>query len=279
MNRSLGAIGLSLLAALGWGIADFSGGLATRKANAFGVVVISQMISVPLVGLLILFVPEPSLSVQDCLWAAAAGMGGGLGLAAFYAALARGRMALTAPVSAVLGASMPVVFGIITEGLPTPLQLIGFGLALVGIWLVSNPSGPGGPPGWLGLALVAGVGFGMFFICIDHVGEGAVFVPSLFTRLGSLLLLMGIVIARRQPWLPGKAAMPIVALAGVFDVAANILYIAATQHGRLDIATIIGSQYPAVTVILAAILLKERLASLQAVGVGAILLAIVLFAL
>jgi drug/metabolite transporter (DMT)-like permease len=278
MSHSLNAVGFGLLAALAWGIGDFSGGLATRRANALGVVVAAQVISLPLIGLLILAFPEPALSPQDWLWAGAAGVAGGLGLVALYTALSRGQMALTAPVAAVLGAAIPIAFGAMTEGLPTALQLIGFGLALLGIWLVSDPFHPGRSPTGLGLALVAGTGFGLFFICIDRVSAGSVFQPPLFTRLGSSALLSLVAVTRRQKWLPGRKALPIVVLAGVFDVAGNILFMAATQHGRLDIATILGSQYPAVTVVLAGIVLKERFAPLQAVGVGAILLANVLIA-
>jgi drug/metabolite transporter (DMT)-like permease len=278
MSHSLNAVGFGLLAALAWGIADFSGGMAARRANALGVVVAAQAISLPLIGLLILAFPEPALSPQDWLWAGAAGVAGGLGLVAFYTALSRGQMALTAPVAAVLGATIPIAFGAMTEGLPTAPQLIGFGLALLGIWLISDPFSRDQSPTGLGLALVAGAGFGLFFICIDQVSVGSVFQPPLFTRLGSSILLSLVAITRRQKWLPGRKALPIVVLAGVFDVAGNILFMAAAQHGRLDIATILGSQYPAVTVILAGIVLKERVVPLQAVGVGVILLANVLIA-
>ncbi len=277
--HDLTAIGLGLLAALAWGIGDFSGGLATHRANAFGVVVASQFISLPLVGGLILLFQEPALLPQDRLWAGAAGVAGGLGLVAFYTGLSRGQMALTAPIAALLGAAIPVVFGIVTEGLPRVPQIAGFGLALLGIWLISNPLRRNGPPAGLGLALAAGIGFGLFFICIDRLGPGPVFRPALVTRLASSGLLSLIAITRRQKWLPGRASLPIVALAGIFDVAGNILFLAAVQHGRLDIATILGSQYPAVTVILAGIVLRERLAPLQMGGVVTILLANALIAL
>lgn len=279
MSYSLGAVGFGLLAALAWGVSDFSGGLATRKANAFGVVVTAQIVSLPLIGFLILAFPEPMLSPQDRLWASAAGIVGGLGLVALYVALSKGNMALTAPIAAVLGAAIPILSEMATEGLPTRLQIIGFALALVGSWLVSGAKRSEGNSGGLGLALLAGLGFGLFFIFIDRIDNGSVFRPTLYIRIASSALLSLIATVRKQKWLPGIKALPIVVLAGIFDIAGNILFITATQHGRLDVATALGSQYPAITVIAAGIVLKERLMPLQTVGVVAILLANVLIAL
>jgi drug/metabolite transporter (DMT)-like permease len=279
MSQSLTAIGFGLLAALAWGIGDFSGGFATRRTNAFGVVVASQLISLPLIGLLIYAFPEPALSTQDRLWAAAAGVAGGLGLVAFYMALAGGSMALTAPVGGVLGAAIPLVFGMATEGLPSWPQAAGFILALSGIWFVSGGTRPEGNAGGIGLAMLAGLGFGLFYIFMDRVSVASVFGPPLIARMASSAILSLIAITRRQKWLPGRKVLPIVILVGIFDVAGNILFLAATQRGRLDVASVLSSQYPAITVLLAGLVLRERLAPLQTVGVVAILLANVLIAL
>ena len=131
-----------------------------------------------------------------------------------------------------------------------------------------------GRPRGLGLALLAGFGFGSFFILISLVSRGAVFWPLAAARLSSFLFMLVVALIRRQEVLPKKAVLPVVLLAGALDVAGNAFFVLATHTGRLDVAAILSSLYPAVTVLLASIMLKERVTRLQAVGILVALVAV-----
>jgi drug/metabolite transporter (DMT)-like permease len=230
-----------------------------------------------LIGLALLW-GEALPANADLAWGLAAGMAGVVGIAALYRALAIGRMGLVAPVSAVITAALPTLFGMITEGLPSALTLGGFGLALLGVWLVAGAGGAEGGRAGLGLALLAGCGFGVFFVLVDRAGASAVFWPLAAARCGSLVLVLPFALARRQLARPELRLLATVLLAGALDVAGNAFFVLATQSGRLDIAAILSSMYPASTVLLAALLLGERITRPQVAGIGAVLAAIVLIA-
>jgi len=272
------APGLSLAAAASWGAADFSGGLATKRVNPFGVVVVAHGTGLLFMLLLALLAKEPVPSRISLLWGMAAGLVGGIGLAALYKALAIGKMGVNAPLSAVIAALLPLLFSFSTEGLPRPLQLVGFVLALISIWLIAAQPGASGGREGLGLAVVAGIGFSGFLLFSKLAGAHALFWPLVFARLASLLLMLAIVLISRPEWKPAKGALPYMLVAGVLDSGANALYVAATQHGRLDVAAVLSSLYPASTVILARVLLKERLSQPQSAGIVAALIAVPLIA-
>ncbi len=208
------------------------------------------------------------------MWGSVAGLAGAVGLVAFYQALSVGRMGVVAPIAAMLSAAIPVLFGALIEGLPGPLQLIGFVLAFIAVGLISGLGVVKGRPKGLGLALLAGLGFGSFFILISRVSHGAIFWPLAAARLSSLLFLFAVVLIRRQKVLPEKSVWPVVFLAGALDVAGNVFFVLATHTGRLDVAAILSSLYPAVTVLLATIILKERVTRLQTIGILVALVAI-----
>ena len=269
---------MSLAAAASWGAADFSGGLATKRVNPFGVVVVAHGTGLLFMLLLALLAKEPVPSRISLLWGMAAGLVGGIGLAALYKALAIGKMGVNAPLSAVIAALLPLLFSFSTEGLPRPLQLVGFVLALISIWLIAAQPGASGGREGLGLAVVAGIGFSGFLLFSKLAGAHALFWPLVFARLASLLLMLAIVLISRPEWKPAKGALPYMLVAGVLDSGANALYVAATQHGRLDVAAVLSSLYPASTVILARVLLKERLSQPQSAGIVAALIAVPLIA-
>ncbi len=278
MGNGLAAVGFGLAASLSWGTSDFSGGLATKRTPVFGVMAVSYGVGLVLLVALALVRAEPVGRLADLTWAAAAGVSGGLGLAAQYRALAVGRMGIAAPVAAVLGAAIPVVFSAAAEGLPGPMQLGGFALAILGVWLISRPSSLGGHPDGLGLALVAGFGFGLFFVLMDQVSDGAVFWPLVSARGCSLVIMLILALSSRRAWLPTRRALPVVLLAGVLDVGGNTFFLLASQAGRLDVASVLSSLYPAVTVLLARFVLDEHVSRVQAAGVTAALIAIPLIA-
>ena len=279
MFHGLSNVGFALAASLSWGAGDFSGGLATRRAQVLSVVVGAYAVGLIMLIALALVWSEPFPTTLDLMWGSVAGLAGAVGLVAFYQALAVGRMGIVAPIAAMLSAALPVLFGAFFEGLPGPLQLIGFVLALIAVGLISGLGVVKGRPKGSGLALLAGLGFGSFFILISRVSNGAVFWPLAAARLSSLLFLLAVVLIRRQKVLPEKSVWPVVILAGALDVAGNVFFVLATHAGRLDVAAILSSLYPAVTVLLATIILKERVTRIQAIGIFVALVAIPLISI
>ncbi len=274
MFHGLSTVAFALAASITWGAGDFSGGLATRRAQVLSVVVGAYTVGFIVLVALALIWSEPFPTTLDLIWGSVAGLAGAVGLVAFYQALAVGRMGIVAPLAAMLSAAVPVLFGAFIEGLPGPIQLIGFVLTFIAVGLISGFGVVKGRPKGLGLALLAGLGFGSFFILISRVSHGSVFWPLAAARLSSLLFLLVVVLIRHQKVLPEKSVWLVVFLAGALDVAGNVFFVLATHAGRLDVAAILSSLYPAVTVLLATIILKERVTRLQAIGIVVALVAI-----
>ena len=212
----------------------------------------------------------------DLLWGALAGLLVMAGYGFLLRGFASGRMGIVAPVSGVLATAIPVIFTAFTEGLPRGLQLLGFGLALVSIWMLSRPEKFGGRPAGLGMAVLAGVGFGGFFTALDQVGENAVFWPLATGRLIACVLMLTFAFSTRRSLIPQVPPLALLALLGLLDVGGNLFFLLAVQTGRLDVAAVLASFYPAVTAILAWLITKEHMARLQVVGAAAAVLAIAL---
>jgi drug/metabolite transporter (DMT)-like permease len=278
LDPGLLAVVLGLAAALTWGAGDFSGGLASRRADVFWVVALSQGVGLVLLAGLALLFGEPVPSAEGLAWGGAAGLAGGAAVAALYRALAIGQMGIAAPVTAVLAAAAPVLYGAVSEGAPGGLQVAGFGAALIGVWLLARPSGESGRPRGLALAIFSGLGIGAFLILLNQAGQAALFWPLVAARVASFTVMLVVVLAGRRPWGPVRGLLPLVLLAGVMDVAGNALYVMATQVGRLDVSAVLSSLYPASTILLAWLLLKERVSRSQGLGIAAALVAIPLIA-
>lgn len=281
LNPELAAVTFGLLSALSWGAGDFNGGLATRKTSVVGVVFISHLAGWILLAGLALITGEALPSAADMIWGAVAGLVGLIGLVALYRALASGHMGIAAPVSGVLTAALPVVFSIGTRGLPHAAQLVGFGLAFLAIWFVSFTRTGRHEAGNIGMALLAGCGFGIFFILLDQVQAGAVFWPLVAARTVTTTVMAAVLLVnRRSNLLPnGRGLLGLVLLSSVLDAAGNVFFLAAAQAGRLDIAAVVSSLYPASTLLLARFFLKETLSRMQLAGVLVALAAIVLITL
>jgi drug/metabolite transporter (DMT)-like permease len=268
---------LGLASAVSWGAGDFCGGLASKRASAYGVVITSQAVGAAILGALAILYGERVPLVNDLIWGALAGAMGAIGLLALYRGLASGRMGVVAPVSGVVGAAIPVLAGAMFQGLPTALKLTGFGAALAGVWFISRPAEADAVRAAdIGLALMAGVGFGLFFVLIDQGNDRSVFWPLLAARAASLTLTGGVARLRGEPLAPERSLWPLTALAGALDASGNAFFVLAAQAGRLDVASVLSSLYPASTVLLAWLVLKERLHRWQTVGVLAALAAIVM---
>ena len=270
----------ALSAAAAWGSGDFTNGMVARRIGPFDSVLISYAIGMLALVFIALVRGEAFPAAADLIWGALAGLSGMAGLGFLLRGFATGRMGIVAPVSAILATTVPVIFAAFTEGLPGELQILGFGLALVGIWLLSRPSAElGGRPGGLGMALLAGLGFGGFFILLSRINASAVFWPLVAGRLASILLLLLIALFTRRVISPTRSALGLLTLAGILDAGGNLFFLLAVQSGRLDVAAVLGSLYPAATTILARLVARESMPRLQAVGVVTAVLAIVLITL
>ncbi len=286
----LGAM-LALLAAVSWGGGDFSGGMGVKAAGgtargALRVVISGHAMSLVALSAVLLMQGGLTLASRPVAWALGCGVVAGLSLSAFYIALARGTMGTSAAVSGLLAAAIPAAVGIVLEGRPSGLRLAGFLLAAAAIWLVAAPA-PGAPPEsgevmWL--ALAGGVGFGLYFAGLKFANPLGVVAPMAFARCGSLVtsaVLLGLLSTRpggeenRPGWLPRAAWLWALGVA-VLDTGGNLLYIAATRAGRLDVAAVLAALYPASTILLAAAVLHERPGRRQRVGMLVAVAAVVL---
>ncbi len=260
-----------------WGAADFSGGLATKKTNVYSVVLISQVIGGLFLALTALLFGERVPPADDLLFGALAGVAGAIGLLGLYSGLAHGRMGIVAPLTAVLSAAIPIVFSLFSEGIPPQIQIIGFALTLVAVWLLSGAGGQTAiQPVEIGYAVLAGTGFALFFILIDQANDVSVFWPLVAARVASVTF-MGLFVVVRGVWQrPSRQQMPIIIFAGVLDALGNAFFTIAARLGRLDLAAVLSSLYPATTVLLAQLILHERLNRNQWLGVLIALAALIL---
>ncbi|RPH58421.1 MAG: DMT family transporter [Chloroflexi bacterium] len=279
INIGIESVALGLVAALTWGAGDFSGGVATKRASAYSVVIVAHIASLfMVVGLAILF-KEPVPPLQSWLWGGVAGLCGGFGLILLYSALAGGRMSLAAPVSALVAAAIPVIIAAFTQGLPGLLVMIGFAIALAAIWLVSGGGGHGFRLADLRTPMVAGVSFGLFFICLHQASGESILWPIVAVRIVSISSLLGYSLLTRQSIIPSRASLFPILMSGLLDTIGNGAYALAAQLGRVDVAAVLGSLYPGSTVLLAWLILKERMSGKQILGIAAALAAIVLITL
>lgn len=275
------AIGSAVL----YGAADFTGGLATRRAGTIPVVILSQASGLILLALVLPLLSDSSPSRADLLWGALAGLTGGIGVALLYRALAIGVMAVVAPITAVCAVAIPVAVSVLLGERPGPLAAIGMALGIGSIVLVSqqSPAAHSDPASsaaarrsGVGTALASGVLIGFFFLTLARTGSDAGMWPIVVARLVSVTLFTIVALSRRiSIRMPAQLAI-LALVCGVIDMLANVLYLLAAREGPLSIVVTLSSLYPASTVLLARIVLGERLNWLQSVGVGCALAAVVL---
>ena len=276
MDSSLASAALGLTTAATWGAGDFCGGLAAKRASVYGVVIGAHAAGAVLfLGLALgsREAPPPLANLAAC---GAAGLFGSLGLLALYRALATGHMGIAAPVSGVLSAAVPVGAGALLEGGPGGFRLTGFVLAAIAVWLVSRTVDGVFRVRDLGLPAAAGFGFGLFIVIIGHASASGVFWPLVAARIASLSALTLVALFSRQSLLPARHQLPLVAVAGLFDGSGNAFLVLAAHAGRLDVAGVLASLYPAITVLLACVFLHERISRWQLAGLVLALSAIVI---
>lgn len=271
--------GFGLLSALFSGVGDVCGGVATRQARPFCVVLVAEIAGAVLLLLAALIFQQPLPQPADLAWSAAAGIAGASGLLALYTALGRGQMGIVAPLSAVIAAVVPIAAGALLEGLPSPAQLTGFVFALLAVWLLTNTGAARQPGRELRLALIAGLAFGCYFVLIDQAAPASGLWNLSFARAVPAVLLVALLRAMRHPLLPPRKVLPLNLLNGSLDASGSVCFVLAAHLGRLDVASVLASLYPAATLVLACLVLRERLARPQAMGAAAAFVAILLIVL
>lgn len=274
---------LSVLAAVVYGSADFLGGLASRRTSALTVVTLSQAVGLAVVLAVIPLLPAARLGRNDLLWGAAAGVLGAAGVGLLYRALAIGTMSVVAPLTAVFAAIVPIGAGVARGERPGRLAILGIGLAIGAIVLVSHSPSENEPhPARAAsrrsifIALAAGIVIGLFLVALDGASDAAGMWTLVVARGASMALLLPFALARGLRPAHG-AGLPILA-GGVLDMGANILYLLAVSTGMLSVVATLVSLYPAATVILARVVYGERLRMLQKFGVVLAILSVVLIA-
>ncbi|HEX4631358.1 MAG TPA: DMT family transporter [Chthoniobacterales bacterium] len=276
---------LALASAVLYGSADFFGGLTARRANTIATVVWSQFAGLVLLLLAIPFLPATIVSSRDWIWGFVAGLSGGIGVAFLYRALAVGTMAVVAPTTAVIAAMIPVLFAFFMGERLRSLTFAGVALALIAIFLVSRPprleqpdrkkTSGRFPPGF-GLAVTSGVLVGIFFLSLARTTMAAGMWPLVAARISSIGLFAIIALVAKRTLRMDRTASATATLGGALDMAANAVFMTAARIGPLSIVVTLASLYPASTVILARIILKEHLSRTQIAGIACALLAVVL---
>ena len=274
-----------ILSAASWGAADFIGGIATKRTAAYRVLFLAEVASLFPFLITAILIREPVPPIRDLVWGAAASLVGLAGLTILYRALADGRMSITAPTSAMLAAVVPVIFGLLTLGIPAPATIIGFGLAFGAVWLISQTDALN----WrlplqglrnlsdLRLPLFSGIFFGFYFVLIHNATQHAFFWPLVAARFAGFVAFGLYALITHQPALPPRDVWGYSIVNGLIDIAGNAFFVLSAQAGRVDVAAVLGAFYPASTVLLAWILLKERVNYVQATGIALAFAAIVLF--
>jgi drug/metabolite transporter (DMT)-like permease len=286
----IGSVGFGLLSALSWGAGDFAGGLAARRLSVLTALAGGQTIGlVAALGLLALS-GEAAPPAFALAIAGLAGMSGVFGLASLFRALATGPMGLVAPAVAVIGAGVPAVVGIVRGDALSAVQLVGLVAALVAVTIASRPSEPAAAPtsrsgslavgsrASLWLIALAGLGFAGFYLLMNEArAAGAqVWWPINAARATSLIAVLVVALAARHRIVPPLDQVPLLVVTGLGDLGGNAFFVLANSIGPLSIAAVVSSLYPVTTVLLARVVLGERLSRVQLAGVGLALVGIVL---
>jgi drug/metabolite transporter (DMT)-like permease len=261
------AIALALGASLTWGVADFFGPLKGRKYGVLRVLFYVQLGGLAVIALVVA-VRGKGPADSAALIAIPAAFSGTLGLYAYYRGMAVGAMSIVAPIAGI-SAVVPVTVGIISGDRPSPWQLLGIAAALCGVFLASREPGRAGPrfAAGVGLALLAALGFGGYFPAMHAAGDADFWWASLIFRMTSTSIVLATVAIRRPSLAIEPVQIPLLALIGTGDMLGNLLFAAAASQGLISITSVLASLYPIVTIMLARLILKERVARSQEAGI------------
>ncbi len=273
---------LAITSALLIGGADFIGGFLSRTVSPVRVAALAQVIGLELAIPAALVVEAEGVTGADVAWSAGSGVAVGLGLVVFYTAMTRGLISLVAPVTAVTGAVVPVVYALGSGERPGTAAVVGIVLAVAAIALVSLAPDASSVPskglGALPLAFGAGILFGLFYVCLAQVHEDAGMWPVAMSRVASAAVVLALALTVTRGVAVARAVVPRIALIGALEVGAGVTLLLALQRGPVSVASVLASLYPVTTTFLAAFVLHERLRRLQLVGVALALVAVALIA-
>lgn len=276
---SIGVVLFALLASASWGVADFAGGAASRRAPLLGVLLLTQTVGLLAATGLAGGSREAAMGGTDVAIAVGCGILGATGLFFLYGGLSTGRMGVVAPVAGVTAATIPTIGGLILQGVPSSVVMVGIVLAVVAVVLVSTSTDESSDrPSGLAWALASGVAMGSFAFLISRVSASQLFWPLVVIRAVEATVFLGAIVASRRPWRIPRPLWPAILGIGILDMAGNAFYLTSAHAGQLAIAAVLSSLYPVVTVILATVLLRERVTREHAVGILAAALAIALIA-
>jgi drug/metabolite transporter (DMT)-like permease len=286
---------LALAAAVLWGGGDFSGGMGAKNAGgtmgaALRVILLSHAASFTVLIAVARWRGDAFPHGAPLAWGIGAGIAGGISLACFYVALSRGAMGASAALSGLLAAAIPAAVSIASEGSPGLLRIVGFLVAGGAIWLIAagpNAEAKSADVGTIWLAVTAGIGFGIYFVSLKMAGVAGVVWPMATARIGSLsvcsLMLLGLSSSSKTTQLAkgrlNRTAARWALTTALLDTSGNLLFIAATRAGRLDVAAVLASLYPASTILLAAWMLSERPTRRQGLGMLVAAAAVVMITL
>jgi drug/metabolite transporter (DMT)-like permease len=269
----------ALIAAATYGVSDFVGGIASRRISALNVLLVSYPVGGALMALTLPVFGGP-VSGRTLAWSLAGGLAGLAGVALLYSALAMAPMNIVSPVTAVMSAVVPVVGGVLRGERPELLAWLGILLGMLAVVLISHqpPDHPHPPAGWRALlmAVLAGVGFGAYFICLASSDHDSGVWPVVISRGCSAVLVVPLLFAVDRFARPSAPVLGLAMIAGVLDAVANLAFLLASRHGLLSLTGVITALYPAGTVLLAVLLLKERTGTVQRAGLAVAVAAVVL---
>ena len=265
-----------LTSAGSWGVGDFAGGIATKTTRATIVAIVAYLAGLASLGLLALFAQETMITLDQMAWSAMAGLFGAISLVALYRGLSNAEMGLVAPLFAVIAAIIPVIVSVFLVGILEGARMLGIILALPAIWLIAGNATSGTSKESLVLSVIAGTGSGLFLVFISQGGSTAVLWPLIVARACSVIFLIVISISIRQVKAPNKELVPLMLLAGVFDIGGNLFFLLSANSGRLDLAAVLASLSPAVTVLLARVVIKENITKRKWLGLSVVLVSIAL---
>jgi uncharacterized membrane protein len=275
---------LALTSAATFGAADFLGGVATRRGGTMAVVIISQAAGLALVTVCLPLLPAAAPGWRDVLWGVAAGLAGGVGVGLLYYGLATAPMTIVAPVTAVCAVLVPVIVGVAGGDSVSALTATGILLAVLAIVLVGQGAAPAGASSveagsivrGLQIAIPSGLIIGLFLVALQRTPASAGLWPLVVARIISISLFGAGALATGQRVLLSRGPTATAIAGGTLDMLANILYLIAVRQGQLSVIATLASLYPASTVLLARLVLHERLTISQTIGVGGALAAIAL---
>jgi drug/metabolite transporter (DMT)-like permease len=282
------AVLLGLIASVTYGAADFIGGVVSRRNHVFTVLLWGQIVGSAWALVALPFLADGPPTAAALFLGSGAGVVGVLGAAALFLGLARGRMSVVAPVTAVLASSLPVVFGLLTGERPSVLTLLGVVVALGAIALVSMAPEPGSRredrqrmrvrlvADGLPEALAAGLCFAVFFVLLDRVPDGAGLWPVVGIRASSILIAGGVVVAMGLRVRPAAGTTAAVLVGGFLGSAADYVFLLSTRLGLLSVVVVLTSLYPVTTVVLARMVLGERMGRAQLAGLALAAVGVVL---